>query len=761
MKSVYDIIVSALGARREGTTGLSQWSFEAPGPAWLLLLCLVAALGFAVMLYRHTSSPLRVRKRALLGALRFAVLALALLVLFSARLVCVRLTEVKPVTAFVVDRSSSMQIQEEGKSRSQIALTALQSTGVLEEVQRSRDAIGLSMDGRAIGRVEDVLGSGASDTTSMAEGLQAALRAVPAPRLEELVVVSDGRQTGPREGLQEAIDLARDRDVRISALFVGGAEPKKDLLLTQASTMPFCRLGDKVGVWFSVKNFGYAGREIAVEAVSPVRMLAATKLTLGESGTTRNGRLSFRPAEPGEQRILVRIAGQAGELTEQNNELELTTNVIDRKIRVLFVDGPPRFEYPFVLRALQEDPVIEVMAMNQMPGGGWLVQGKQLLEKPAGFPDNLAHLLKFDVVILGSLSRSYFSRGDRFHETKLRNLAMFVRDRGGGLVLCGGYKSFGSGKFGASPIEKLLPVVISNEKASFITTSFRAEPTFAGLSHEVTQFAPTLDENRAVWESLPELAGMNRTQGASPDAQVLAVHPTTRLPLIAIKHYGAGRVLACTTYSSFRWRLGAEEGGDVSAFERFWSQAVRHVAPDPMRRARSIRIHFDKPSYQRGDRACITIQATDEYYQPVAIGEARLTVTPASGECTTALAKEDKDRPGLAQAVVPLKRVETYTIKAEVKGLDPAEAAINVHPNLSEYLDTGATAGLLEWMAGETGGRVYRPESIAELAAALPHRPLAGKERLELPLRNSPLVLALLLVLALCEWAIRKRAGLA
>ena len=110
---------------------------------------------------------------------------------------------------------------------------------------------------------------------------------------------------------------------------------------------------------------------------------------------------------------------------------------------------------------------------------------------------------------------------------------------------------------------------------------------------------------------------------------------------------------------------------------------------------------------------------------------------------------------------MPFGRAGAYAVEAEVKGLDPATATVHVHPDLSEYLDTSASSSVLEWMGQETGGRVYRPENLEELAEAIRPDPRYEPERIELPLRDSPLVLLLLIALALCEWAIRKRSGLA
>ena len=54
------------------------------------------------------------------------------------------------------------------------------------------------------------------------------------------------------------------------------------------------------------------------------------------------------------------IPPRPGELISENNRLSQRLTVIDKKIKVLYVEHPPRFEYRYLKNSLVRDPKILV-----------------------------------------------------------------------------------------------------------------------------------------------------------------------------------------------------------------------------------------------------------------------------------------------------------------------------------------------------------------------------------------------------------------
>ena len=68
----------------------------------------------------------------------------------------------------------------------------------------------------------------------------------------------------------------------------------------------------------------------------------------------------FTPRRPGEYLLIAKIPAREDERTDQNNVLTHRLRVADDKIKVLFVDHQPRYEYRFLKSALIRDTKILV-----------------------------------------------------------------------------------------------------------------------------------------------------------------------------------------------------------------------------------------------------------------------------------------------------------------------------------------------------------------------------------------------------------------
>ncbi len=68
----------------------------------------------------------------------------------------------------------------------------------------------------------------------------------------------------------------------------------------------------------------------------------------------------FRPTAPGRVTLTVEVAPVPGELDESNNVRTFEIDVREERLRVLLVEGAPRWEYRYLRNALVRDPGVEV-----------------------------------------------------------------------------------------------------------------------------------------------------------------------------------------------------------------------------------------------------------------------------------------------------------------------------------------------------------------------------------------------------------------
>lgn len=97
--------------------------------------------------------------------------------------------------------------------------------------------------------------------------------------------------------------------------------------------------------------------------------------------------------------------------------------VVEEKINVLLLEGFPRFEFKLFKAVLEVDPLVNLVCVSQLPGGGVYVQGEPLHKNAEqGLIASQAELFKYDVVILRDVPRALFCAGGDTGESRLRML---------------------------------------------------------------------------------------------------------------------------------------------------------------------------------------------------------------------------------------------------------------------------------------------------------------------------------------------------
>src|SRR5262249_59546856 len=153
----------------------------------------------------------------------------------------------------------------------------------------------------------------------------------------------------------------------------------------------------------------------------------------------------------------------ANDAVPENNTARFTAQVVQEKINVLLVEGFPRFEFKLIKAVLEVDPLVNLVSVCHIPGGGVHVQGEPLHKNPEqGLISAQAELFKYDVVILRDVPRALFRAGGDTTESRLQHVVQFVTKRGGGLVVLGGQDVYRAGGYTDSPLTPLLPFDLSH-----------------------------------------------------------------------------------------------------------------------------------------------------------------------------------------------------------------------------------------------------------------------------------------------------------
>ncbi len=271
-------------------------------------------------------------------------------------------------------------------------------------------------------------------------------------------------------------------------------------------------------------------------------------------------------ADAGEYLLQAEASVDAREQIETNNIALGFITVREGGVKILYLEGQPRFEQTFLKRSLEEsyDFSLESHWFQEKDRRNWPIE-----------INSLGDVDQYDAFIIGDLDSKALSKASW--------LAIARRvQQGAGLLLLGGYHSFDAGGYGdpSSPLRPLIPVQMTRpsqrwdakiDDSLHIRGDIYLNPT---RPHPVTNLLPE-PENTRLWRSLKPLQGMNRLGNPSraPGTQVLLESQDSD-PVLVTGESGKGRVLAFAGDTTFRWFMAGEASGQKRVHQQFWRQAL-------------------------------------------------------------------------------------------------------------------------------------------------------------------------------------------
>jgi len=277
--------------------------------------------------------------------------------------------------------------------------------------------------------------------TNLAQAIEFGLAMFPPDSARRLVLFTDGVETAG-SALSAAMDAAGvtagNRGVPIDVVPVAyrvSSEIQIDRVEVPANARPGQRITARIVIQSTVATSG------------------RLDLTLEGEPLDLNGR------EPGRSRQVQLKPGTNVELVE----VELAPTAVNRFQATFSPDDPSR-------DTMLENNVAEaftvtpqqgaVLVVNNVYNGDGTILPKVLEEAgltvktvgPRDLPDNPVELQAYDLIILENVP------AEEVPAEQQQQLAQYVQDFGGGLIMVGGYDSFGAGGWIDTPLDPLIPV---------------------------------------------------------------------------------------------------------------------------------------------------------------------------------------------------------------------------------------------------------------------------------------------------------------
>ncbi len=646
----------------------------------------------------------------------------------------------------------------------------------------------------AVAAVNGLAAEPANDSSQLGSAVRQVLNDFRGSSLSAVVMFTDGVTT-EGEDLAKASKYAGQMGVPLYFVGLGDSREVRDVYLHDLQVEDSVYAHDRVIFELKVTAQGYTDLPLTVTLYekgkdgNEDKPLDTQTVKADPAGKPVKVRLTHTPTEAGEKIYVVKTPVQPDEVIKENNRVERSVFVREAKlIKVLYVEGYRRYEYHFLKTLLERES-------NQTKGNKSVDLKVLLLDADPEFAreDRTAigywppksELNAFDVVILGDID----PRSDPRMTEHLKDLADFVRERGGGLLLISGER-FTPALYRDTPLRDVLPVDVVAERAEDeeeqpLQDSYKPELTPVGRMHPIFRFSPDEKENDEIYNRLREMYWC--ADGVVPKraAEVLAVHPTRRvsrpaeqadaaggargghaadaLPLVVQQFVGSGRVL----YLGFdeTWRWGFRE--DQLRFNQFWVQAVRYLSRSRIGR---IELRLDRQTpYRRGEPIKITVRFPDDAPPPAAdtavkvVAERRVPTRPAESDVQTVQLTKLEGSRATYEAVMTRTPEGEYKFWLSQPGAVPkprAESRVLAPPGEMDRVRMNQAE--MEQAAEETHGRFYTLAQAGRLPDELPG---GSRVTVRAPgppflLWNHALLFAAALVFLTSEWLLRKEKNL-
>jgi hypothetical protein len=793
-------LLTQLFARGEGGAGTEvTLGHEGLGPGWALLLVILLAAAF-FWAYGWGAAGLPKWRRGLLWTLRLLALAVFAVLLTKPVL---QLTVHEPIRErllVLVDGTQSMKIADrrtvdDDKKRAAIAagesgekwngatradlLNALSTNSKLRlwpRLQEKADLVFYSFadaatqsgtvtataevakDSPTLPEVAELFKKQpyAGESTALGESLLQVLEENRGQPVGGILVVSDGANNA---GVPPDEIAARAGQEGLPLYVYGlGITAPKDIFLQEIQGPKGAFMKETAEFTVKIRSSGYRGQALTLVLKSDGKTVKEQPITLTNDGDNEF-KIAFEPQEKGTVSIEASVQPRADESATDNNAVSTKLRVLDSKVKVLYLEQEPRWDFRYLLATLRRDRRLDVKCVL-FDGDKEVTTEKDSPFLPA-FPEDRGAVVENEIIILGDVSP------ETLGETRMKLINEWVGELGGGLIFLAGRKQ-NPLRYANTPLEALLPVEVD----AGLTPEQWAQRSKAPIPLQLTpvgELSPLLRleedpaASRRLWSGFPGVHWTARVLRDRPTAQTLLEDTTPAnagrnglMPVIAQQAYGQGQVLYFGFDETYRWRSRVGE----KYYSRIWNQVFQSFSLERQLGASSrTQLRTENPLYFTGDKVVISGKVLSADFRPLiepsvpGILRRQPTLDGPITERPLTLAPIP-DQQGSYRAEFEAKEPGFYSFSTLI---DPQAAVkFEVQDRQIELGETAMNESLLKSMAELSGGKFFREETLDKLPDEIASRSATIPTYKKLELFYNPWWIVTLIGLMCLEWLLRR-----
>ncbi len=727
--------------------------FEHSIPAWVIVLCLTAALGITGYAFKHYLGFTKLHTGLLtLRGLCLLLLGWSLLLPAQRH---IRIEQMNPDFVVALDTSSSMSHSPpdvDSKTRFGKAQKIL-NADFLEILGAKFNLDFVSFDSTFQSNLgwEEIKSKKADgESTHLRDSLQRISERYRGRRLAGMLLLSDGLDTRARDDAWSA------RNWRFPIYTVeleeeGLWKETPELQVKSLETVTRVQPG-----WESDFTAVIGGKGLDQEAVNvhfyrDDELIDQAPALLPEGGGETEVSFRVQHETPGTYLYKVVVPKLPDEVNTLNKSRAVNVAVIATGNRVLYLEGSPRWESRYLTRLLEQTENVAPSAYLRYAGDNFLAVGGDGTGRALSLTDDL--LTTFAIVIVGDVEAATLNNG------RGERLVEFV-ENGGSLVLLGGKTAWGENGFAGTALQRIMPVESARGKPPMEGT-FPLELASQGRAH------PVFGSGQQDWRDLPPVLSIFPVDEIAPGALVLleTQTPEGTYPVAVAQRHGEGRVVSLLTSSLWRWQMNPTEG---TPYKRFWTQMIEWLLPEESKLDEfEFELFADKEQFYSGSDVTLKarLRGREEPDTNAQNVVCRLQ-TPGGRDLELAMQSRDvvatdgETFPGFALTYSP---TEAGTYKAvasrEVEGeeVESPPYYFVVQQYTPEKEPRPFDFELMRALATHSGGEFLKPEQINNNFVDINVERQEERYVEYASLWNRLPLLAAIIVLLCVEWMIRKR----
>ena len=555
--------------------------------------------------------------------------------------------------------------------------------------------------------------------------------------MKALVLMTDGHNFQDSTA-QAMASIAKSHHCRLFALPIGNEGKVRDLDVNLTASQDYVFKGDKIALSASVYARSCEQEDVELQLFRNGKLIKTEKFNLGVQSSHL-----FQFEEQEEQNGLseyeVKVTKLSAEVDVKNNQSSTFVNCLDKKIRVLLLEGEPHWESSFLRRYLQKNQRFELDSFTQFREGS---VSSVTHKKGTALPQSVRDFRHYDLVLVGRRI------DDILKDNGVKALRTYVKEMGG-VLMCMRGNAFDS-ELGSS----MQPVIWDQEGFDNVQllASYEGKrlSLFKELDEEQINTRPRLDISRKVAQKRPLVKVLATTEDDYSDESQALIY----------RRYGKGQVVSLGAEGFWHWRFNKHYDTDNDHYSKFWNQTILWlILNTEFIPGSRFSFRQDISSVELGDK--VNFRFSVRHNQDIPQTHPQMTIQSMDGESYKLdLAPASAEHRFIASFEPPSEGKYTVSVK------DPAGEEHTLkfmcQINSMEEKEVDADVEFLAELTQSTGGRLISTEDLANLDK-LVYQPPAEQtqQRSHLrPIWDKVLLMYLIVFLLGLDWFYRRRWGL-